>query len=78
MTIKKIEEVTQAPETPVRYIDEVYVDATKQTGGTVKILDVRRTREVTKAQLEIEKDSYQSQADAAQSKLDEITALEAV
>lgn len=75
MTITKIESTQQSQET--RYTDKVYVDATKTDGSTVQVLDVRQTRIVTKSQLEEERDNDQAEADKTQSKLDEITALEA-
>lgn len=75
MTIKIIEE--QVQETPTRYTEEVYVDAVTDEGTEVSVIDSRRTRIVTVAQLESERDSAQSIADSKQSSLDEITALEA-
>ena len=49
MAIKIKEEAVEQSET--RYTDEVYVDATKEAGGTVKVLDVRQTRTVTNLNL---------------------------
>lgn len=77
MTIKKIENAIQAPEFETTYIDEVYVDAITDKGGAVKVIDRRRTRNITESQVDAELIADQAKLDATQAKKDEITAIKA-
>lgn len=76
MTIKKYTEPTPENVSTKRYQEEVYIDAVTDTGSSVKVVDTRRSRIVTVAQLESERDSSQAEADNIQAKLDQITAIE--